>query len=461
MKTTDARVRRFERLDFKVSELAKPEVTADGFLKLEGKVARTGVQLYHDALGGTRRELRRTEDVKASLPGFTLAPLTNGHPPQLVDPSTAKQYAAGAVGPAEYADGWVKAPITVWTKDAIEAVRAGRAQLSVGYTCRLTREEGEHEGEKYDSVQSDIVVNHVALVDAARAGPEARLRLDAADAMTGFGLSESGVVVSTSTTAPQGETPRMHIIKVDGLDVKVESTNDGSIIEKAMDGIRAKAAAELAAERKRADDAVASLATVTAEKTTLQANHDALSASSKKDVKCDECDGSGKIGEASCEGCAGKGEMKADALTFEWRKASRARSDARAASARGASRAALIARVSPLLSKNEKLDSKTDVEIKKLAIVALDKDFKADGKVDAYVEAYFDAQMKIHEAKALRPIDRVKLVQDGAGTTPAPTGTAEAEQHADGKNEGEVSARSKQRAHYDSQYYKNQPRAEK
>lgn len=465
MKTDDKnRVRRFERLDFKTSELAKPEVTQDGFWKLEGKVARTGVQIYHDIAGGERRELRRPDAVKASVPGFALAPLTNGHPPRLVDPSTAQKYAAGAVGEASYADGWVKAPITVWTADAIEAVRAGRAQLSVGYTCRLIEEKGEYQGEKFDSVQTDIVVNHVALVDTARAGPEARLRLDSGDAVTGeIGGDEQGAVASTTDadkTTKQGETNRMLKMKLDGLEIEVGDANAQSIVERAIDKARKDGEEKFAVEKLRADTSEAKLKELTAEVSTLKGKADTLEAASKVDVKCDECDGAGEIGsdKKKCDMCSGKGQMKADGLTFEARKASRARSEDRAVASRASARAALIAKVTPVLGTKAKLDGKTDVEIKKMFLADTAKDLKLDGKDDSYVEGCFEVAFAKADKAQLRPIDRVKLVADGSAIPPAVTGEGELAETTD---ETGLTARQKQRQHYDSLYYKKTQAAAK
>jgi hypothetical protein len=155
------------------------------------------VQTYQNSDGSTRRELRLEQDVRASVPGFAQKPLTNGHPPGLVDPDNAKHYAVGAVGGASYSDGWVRAPLTVWQRDAIDAIRDGRAQLSVGYSCRLVDESGVHDGQAYDCRQEDIVINHLAIVDVARAGPEARLRLDAGDAVAMTDQLEQGADMNT------------------------------------------------------------------------------------------------------------------------------------------------------------------------------------------------------------------------------------------------------------------------
>jgi hypothetical protein len=168
------RANRVERFD-----LASSSVTAEGFLRVEGKLARTGLQEYTRD-GKPFVEARFADDVRASLPGFAQAPLTKEHPPDMVTPETARQYAVGAVGDARMVGQHVVAPITVWAADAITAIRAGKQQISVGYTCTLVEEPGVMDGQKYDAKQTDIRVNHVALVDVARCGPSCSVKLDSA-----------------------------------------------------------------------------------------------------------------------------------------------------------------------------------------------------------------------------------------------------------------------------------------
>lgn len=394
-------VRRYEHLDFRQSDLAKPETTQEGYWKLDGKVARTGVQIYRNADGSERRELRLPEDVKASLPGFNLKPLTNNHPPQLVRPDNAQQYVAGAVGEAEYADGWVRAPVTLWTKDAIDAVKAGRAQLSVGYTCKLVDEAGTWQGEKYDSRQTDIVVNHVALVDAARAGPEARLRLDAGDAETHeteeIRRADLAPVASAlPTPIATQETKRMaHKMTLDGLELEVADANAQAIITRAVASAEKKGQDAAAAERARADGLTDKVKALESEKTALQAKVDTLDAAAKKMVDCDACDGTGKVGGEVCDDCSGTGSVKMDSLADKaWRKSARERAITRAVGARADARAKLLVQAAEHLSANEKLDGKSDVEIKKLVLSKICKDLKLDGKDDVYVSHRYDFELE-------------------------------------------------------------------
>ena len=50
-------------------------------------------------------------------------------------------------------------------------------ELSCGYNLRLDETPGVWEGQPYDAIQRDIEINHLALVDKARAGEQARLNL--------------------------------------------------------------------------------------------------------------------------------------------------------------------------------------------------------------------------------------------------------------------------------------------
>lgn len=201
--------------------------------------------------------------------------------------------------------------------------------------------------------------------------------------------------------------------KVDGFEIEVADVNAQSIVERAISGARKDADDKLAVEKSRADQASKDLDAAKAKTTELQAKCDTLEAAAKVDVKCDECDGSGKVGEKACMDCDGKGQMKEDSLLdFDRRKASRARSDAAAASKAGSIRAKLLLQAAEHLSANEKLDGKTDVDIKKLILSKVDKDLKLDGRDDVYVSHRFDFEMEQYSKKKGRPIDRVRLVTD-------------------------------------------------
>lgn len=153
----------------------------EGFLTGMSVVTRTGVFSYVNKDGSIRRELRHPEDVfnKDSLQTLKLKPVTNGHPPVLVDKTNSRQYSVGNIGDNVNVDGdHVIISYTIQDKTAIDEVDKGKRQLSLGY--RLDREEvsGVYNGEFYTHRQRNIRYNHLAIVDKARAGNVASINVD-------------------------------------------------------------------------------------------------------------------------------------------------------------------------------------------------------------------------------------------------------------------------------------------
>lgn len=168
----------------KASPLSKPVRLPNGFVRAEGYLTRTGIFVYRDAQGKTIRELRPPEEVMHpdSLASFGLMPVTNDHPSELLTADNAKEYQVGTVSESVVADGdKVRAALMITDAQAIEALDAGKSELSCGYTADVVQESGVWQGQPYDAKQINIRGNHVAIVDTGRAGPECALRMDAAD----------------------------------------------------------------------------------------------------------------------------------------------------------------------------------------------------------------------------------------------------------------------------------------
>lgn len=384
-------VRRYERLDFATGDLPRARVTPEGFLEVTGRVARTGIQEYRDGQGGTRRELRLPEEVEKSLPSFPLRPMTNLHPSEMVDPDNAQKYVTGAVGEAKLnADGWVTSPLSIWRADAIAAARNGRVQLSVGYTCRLDAAPGEWRGQRYDAIQRDIVVNHVALVDMARAGSDARMRLDNEDAVA----CDTG----TRESLDKGDVNMAKLV-IDGMTFEVADAN----AQAAYDGFVArmnKQCDEKVATANLAKENEAKLRT-TAEKErdAIQGKHDAKMAEDRQPLKLD-----------------GQEIAIADALDP-------VKFDAWVtpiSQARAHGRASLLVEARKHLGANEKFDAhkgkdgkdvaaKSDTEIKRLVVMKLDQSAKLDGKSDEYIQARYDAAVERSDKNG-RSVDTARTV---------------------------------------------------
>lgn len=173
-----------------IGSLRPAKKLPDGRLRVDGQITRTGVFVYRNADGSSRREYRPQEEVaKAdSLESFQFVPFVDDHPDAgAVDATNARKYTVGTVGESVHYDAESKhviAPIIVHDAKTVEKMERGKVQLSCGYVCDVVHEAGvSPEGEHYDAIQRNIRGNHVALVSVGRAGPEARVRMDADDAI--------------------------------------------------------------------------------------------------------------------------------------------------------------------------------------------------------------------------------------------------------------------------------------
>lgn len=72
-------------------------------------------------------------------------------------------------------DGVLYADIAVYSEDLKHNIEDGKKELSLGYFCKYRKERGVYKGEVYDYVQTDMVGNHIALVDAGRCGSDVKV----------------------------------------------------------------------------------------------------------------------------------------------------------------------------------------------------------------------------------------------------------------------------------------------
>ncbi|TPK59043.1 DUF2213 domain-containing protein [Mesorhizobium sp. B2-5-1] len=314
--------------------------TADGYLIAEARAVRTGIQLYAGHEVGkpdveTVRVYRAADQVFAqdSLQSFSHAPITVDHPDEGVSAENWKALSVGEVSTAAKQDGqWVMLPLILKDAAAIKSVIDGKRELSAGYTCELDFTPGvTADGEPFDAQQRGIKINHLALVDRARAGSKARIGDDA---------GKWGASPVTTQTADE-RTPEMDLRKVlvDGL--QVETTDAGAQAISKLQGDLASSAAKI---------------------TTLTADHAAAIAAKDADLakKDAEIDG-----------------LKAKVL-----------SDADL-DKRVAARADLIGKAKAV-AKDVKTDGLTDAAIRKAAVAAKLGDAAVADKTDAYIDARFD-----------------------------------------------------------------------
>lgn len=164
-------------------------LTPEGYLKLKVWAARDGVQIYSDGFQQWG-ELRPTSEVgdEESLASWALKCLTDDHPPDLVNSETYREYTVGTCGqdaclamPAKDGHRYVELTILIGDIGALRKVARGKLELSAGYTAIMVLNEGvDFDGQRHSYEQTKIRINHLAIVDAGRAGPLARISIDGA-----------------------------------------------------------------------------------------------------------------------------------------------------------------------------------------------------------------------------------------------------------------------------------------
>ena len=206
-----------------VEVLSKPRITKDGFLVAEAHVARTGVQVYlASELGFDGDPSRRVnvyrppEEVFAAdaMASYAHRPITVDHPAVLVDASNWKEYSKGQTGDEVLRDGEkVRVPVMLMDGKAINEWNGGKKQLSMGYTMDLKVVDGvAPDGQKYEAVQQNLRMNHLALVPHARGGSDLRLGDNHND--------------RKSEDSSMSEQTKLTTVTVDGL--SVETTEPGA-----------------------------------------------------------------------------------------------------------------------------------------------------------------------------------------------------------------------------------------
>ena len=249
--------------------------TTDGFLTTVAKSVRTGIQLYAGSEVGRPdmrvvRVMRSADEVfsQDSLQSFSHAPITMGHPSVPVTADNWKELAAGEVSTAATKDGdWIALPLILKDSRAINRVESGEVrELSAGYTCEL--EFVDHAD--YDAIQKNIRINHLAIVDTARAGHEAR-------------IGDSWGTSPIHATDTEIKSMTLKTVLVDGL--QVETTEAGA---QAIAKLTADSAKLVSDHAKTVADYDKKLATADAAVAKAEAERDAALAKVLSDADLDK-----------------------------------------------------------------------------------------------------------------------------------------------------------------------------
>lgn len=154
--------------------------TQEGYIITRARALRTGIQEYHSSelgLIGDRivKVMRPEASIKDanSLTSIAHVPITIGHPDVMVTSENWKDYAVGEVSTKAQWDGeFIALDIMLKDKAAIDAVDSGTVELSAGYVAAM---DAAPAGSEYDFIMGPPMYNHLAIVDKARAGSQARI----------------------------------------------------------------------------------------------------------------------------------------------------------------------------------------------------------------------------------------------------------------------------------------------
>lgn len=366
------------RIDKVAFQTDKAQVTSQGYLLADAYATRVGVFNYLMGDGSLRRELRPPEEVfhPDSIGSLAMVPLTDDHPPVELTADNTQNYMVGYTGQDVRQEGdYLALKISITKKDVAEGVLGKRKdQLSCGYFCDVVPESGVWNGQTYDAIQRNIRYNHLAIVKEGRAGPMARVRMDATSAIAidenekKDDLSKIGSshVFDESLSCEKKGVLHMAKLTIDGVEYEI------------AEGVAAVVSSKL----KKIDELELALKQEKTDKDSLSGRCDGLE-SENKSLKADL-------------------EKKSDSALS--RKDIVAIAKARLALEEMAKKACV---------DEAKLDAMDDIEIKKAIIAASLPSVSLEGKSDAYVDGVFDT-IKVDSLKAdANNIGELALKSDG------------------------------------------------
>jgi len=253
-----------------------------GFLGFSARFARTGIQMYdgaeidpsgeHKLADGSVRFKpgtlypvdRPAEEVfsNRALASFIAKPLTNDHPAKGVDIDNWRDLTGGVIGETLRDGEYARLSGLMTDKALIADYRAGKKELSGGYSATLVIGDGVNaKGEAFVAKQTQIDGNHVAFVSRGRAGSACRV-VDAAP------CAPAPQALFDSLTT---ETPVMKTMLIDGLTVDVGNADTAVATINTLIAARDAATSKVTGLEKDVATKDAEIVKLTADKEALEA----------------------------------------------------------------------------------------------------------------------------------------------------------------------------------------------
>lgn len=242
-------------------------------------IAGAMVQKYVKSDGSEEMEAKLPEEIlsDATVSSTNSKPVTDGHH-GLVTKDNSHDLLKGFTASNGHVEGnMLYNDITITDPNLISQIKSGdKRELSIGFETQMDPTSGTYNGTKYDAVQRNIRINHVAVVPKGRAGHEVRLIGDSAEAVEQVEPSEE-----------KGNQMETRVVRADGQNITVAADDVEKITKLDADNsAKAKQIADLDAQIKKLQSEKAQLqgdADSSAKKADeAQAKADSLEADNKK-----------------------------------------------------------------------------------------------------------------------------------------------------------------------------------
>lgn len=242
-------------------------------------IAGAMVQKYVKSDGSEEMEAKLPEEIlsDATVSSANSKPVTDGHH-GLVTKDNSHDLLKGFTASNGHVEGnMLYNDITITDPNLISQIKSGdKRELSIGFETQMDPTSGTYNGTKYDAVQRNIRINHVAVVPKGRAGHEVRLIGDSAEAVEQVEPSEE-----------KGNQMETRVVRADGQNITVAADDVEKITKLDADNsAKAKQIDELNAKIKALQDEKAKIEGKADESVKkadeAQAKADSLEADNKK-----------------------------------------------------------------------------------------------------------------------------------------------------------------------------------
>ena len=314
--------------------------TPEGYLTVNVPITRPGVFPYQRQDGTVQMEAKLPEEIFNDHVIYSARskPVTDEHPNEPVTIENYLKYSKGM----SHTDSRIKnfkvyVSLTITDKELIRKIYDGKNEISIGFMSDIVAEKGTYAGENYEYVQRNIEINHIAIVDKGRAGPEVAIRAD----------SDAWQIDEADNTKKEGSQTKMAKVKIKDTEYEVDDA-----VKAHITALEKKAADKEKEKEQKGDSGDALVGRIDALEAKLKAKDAELEAEKKKILSEDELN------------------------------------------AKVEARVLLLDSAKPLLGDSYDFTGKSDREIKEAVIATTKKDFKGDGKSDDYINAFFDAMVE-------------------------------------------------------------------